>query len=212
MPEKPITILIADDHPVVRDGLRRILETEPDFQVVAEAGSGVEATRLTRQFKPDVLLLDIFMPEGSGFDVLRELHGSDTRFLILTAGGNRNELLEAVRLEAHGVLTKDAPVELLLKAIHKIAAGEYWIDRDLLAKAAHRSGAKFTDKFGLTDRELEIVSEICAGASNKDIAAKLGISELTVKRHLTNIFDKIGVSTRLELALFAIAHKVAPEA
>jgi DNA-binding NarL/FixJ family response regulator len=211
MPDQFITILIADDHPVVRDGLRRILETEPDFKVVAEAGNGIEATDLARQLKPDVLLLDIFMPEASGFDVLRQLQGTDTRFLILTAGGNRNELLEAVRLQAHGVLTKDAPVEVLLKAIRKIAAGEYWIDRELLAKAV-RPADQATPKFGLTGREMEIVNEICAGASNKDIANKLNISDLTVKRHLTNIFDKTGVSSRLELALFAIAHKLQVEA
>lgn len=209
MPEQTISILIADDHPVVRDGLRRILETEPDFKVVAEAGNGLEATRLAQKFNPDVMLLDIFMPEASGFDVLRQLQGSKTRFLILTAGGNRNELLQAVQLQAHGVLTKDAPVELLLKAIRKIAAGEYWIDRELLAKAVRP--AEPTPNFGLTDRELEIISEICAGASNKDIAAKLGISDLTVKRHLTNVFDKTGVSSRLELALFAIAHKLQGE-
>jgi two-component system nitrate/nitrite response regulator NarL len=205
MPDVMITIAIADDHPVVRDGLRRILETEPDFRVIGEAADGLEAIRIVRQLKPEVLLLDLFMPNASGFDVLRELEGTDTRFLILTAGNKRDDLLEAVRCQAHGILTKDAPVDALLKAIRCVAAGEYWIERDLLATAVQHQTSSI-ERLGLTDRELEIVSEIVGGSNNRDIGNKLGISELTVKRHLTNIFDKVGVSSRLELALFAISH------
>ncbi len=211
MSSRPITILIADDHPVVRDGLRRILETEPDLRVVGEAGTGVDTIRLVRQLAPRIVLLDILMPAGSGFDVLRELLGFDTRFLILTAGGSRDEWLQAIRLEAHGIITKDAPVELLLKAIRRVAAGEYWIERELLVKAAHRVATGPLTRFGLTQREMEIIGEVSAGASNKHIASRLAISELTVKRHLTNIYDKLGVSTRLELALFAISHNLKKE-
>lgn len=207
MPDEVITIAIADDHPVVRDGLRRILETEPDFKVIGEAADGIEAALLVRQLKPDVLLLDLFMPKASGFDVLRELEGTDTRFLILTAGNKRSDLLEAVRCQAHGILTKDAPVDALLKAIRCVAAGEYWIERDLLANAVQHQPPPF-ERLGLTDRELEIVAEIAAGLNNSDIGDKLGISELTVKRHLTNIFDKLGVASRLELALFAVSHNL----
>jgi two-component system nitrate/nitrite response regulator NarL len=207
MPDVMITIAIADDHPVVRDGLRRILETEPDFKVIGEAADGLEAIRIVRQLKPAILLLDLFMPNSSGFDVLRELEGTDTRFLILTAGNKRNDLVEAVRCQAHGILTKDAPVENLLKAIRCVAAGEYWIERDLLASALQHQPLPL-EQFGLTDRELEVVAEIAAGLNNRDIANKLGISELTVKRHLTNIFDKLGVVSRLELALFAVSHNL----
>jgi two-component system nitrate/nitrite response regulator NarL len=209
MPEKLITILIADDHPVVRDGLRRILEIEPDMKVVGEASDGLEAVRAVHELKPDVLLLDLFMPKASGFDVLRQLEGADTRFLILTAGNKRSDLLEAVRCQAHGILTKDAPVDALLKAIRCVAAGEYWIERDLLTNAVQQQ-APSLDRLGLTDRELEIVAEIAAGSNNKDIGNTLGISELTVKRHLTNIFDKLGLASRLELALFAISHNLQP--
>jgi two-component system, NarL family, nitrate/nitrite response regulator NarL len=207
MPDVMITIAIADDHPVVRDGLRRILETEQDFKVIGEAADGLEAIRIVRQLKPAILLLDLFMPNSSGFDVLRELEGTDTRFLILTAGNKRNDLVEAVRCQAHGILTKDAPVENLLKAIRCVAAGEYWIERDLLASALQHQPLPL-EQFGLTDRELEVVAEIAAGLNNRDIANKLGISELTVKRHLTNIFDKLGVVSRLELALFAVSHNL----
>jgi two-component system nitrate/nitrite response regulator NarL len=208
MPEEVITIAIAEDHPVVRDGLRRILETESDFKVIGEAADGIEATRLVRDLKPAVLLLDLFMPNASGFDVLRQCEGTDTRFLILTAGNKKSDLLEAVRCQAHGILTKDAPVDTLLKAIRCVAAGEYFIERDLLANAAQQQPPTL-ERFGLTSRELDVVAEVASGSNNRDIASKLGISELTVKRHLTNIFDKVGVCSRLELALFAVSHDLA---
>jgi len=209
MPDKVITIVIADDHPVVRDGLRRILEIELDLKVIGEASDGLEAIRAVHELKPDVLLLDLFMPKASGFDVLRQLEGAETRFLILTAGNKKSDLLEAVRCQAHGILTKDAPVDALLKAIRCVAGGEYWIERDLLTNAVQQQGPSL-DRLGLTDRELEIVAEIAAGSNNKDIGNNLGISELTVKRHLTNIFDKLGLASRLELALFAISHNLQP--
>jgi two-component system nitrate/nitrite response regulator NarL len=209
MPDKVITIVIADDHPVVRDGLRRILEIELDLKVIGEASDGLEAIRAVHELKPDVLLLDLFMPKASGFDVLRQLEGAETRFLILTAGNKKSDLLEAVRCQAHGILTKDAPVDALLKAIRCVAGGEYWIERDLLTNAVQQQGPSL-DRLGLTDRELDIVAEIAAGSNNKDIGNNLGISELTVKRHLTNIFDKLGLASRLELALFAISHNLQP--
>ncbi len=208
MPEEFITIGIADDHPVVRDGLLRILETEVDFKVVGVAADGFEAAELVRQHRPQVLLLDLFMPNRSGFEVLRDLQDTDTRFLILTAGTKRSDLLSAVRCNAHGILTKDAPLEVLLSAIRSVAKGEYWIDRDLLANALQQQAPTTLEELGLTDREREIVGEIASGLSNKGIANKLNISELTVKRHLTNIFAKLGVASRLELALFAISHSV----
>jgi DNA-binding NarL/FixJ family response regulator len=207
MPPPVITIAIVDDHTVVRDGLCRILQTEPGLKVVATAASGVEAAHIVRQVKPDIMLLDIYMANASGLDVLREFPEQHTRFLVLTAAVNRIDLLQAVRLHAHGIVTKDAPIETLIKAIHHVAAGEYWIPRDLLDSVAQQSGNRSTHEFGLTERELDIVDEIVAGASNKSIANKLSISELTVKRHLTNIYEKVGISSRLELATFFLSRK-----
>jgi DNA-binding NarL/FixJ family response regulator len=206
-----IGVLIADDHPVVRDGLRRILGMESDIAVVGEAHNGAETIDLIRQLKPDVVLLDLLMPKVSGLDAVRELESnSNTRILVLTAVTDRQHLLKAVRQGVHGIVSKDAPVELLLKSIRHVAAGEYWIDRELLAQAAHKAEWKNPAHFGLSQRELEIISAVVAAASNKELASKFCISELTVKRHLTNIYQKIGVSSRLELALFAISHDLAP--
>src|SRR6266571_2069351 len=195
-----IRIIIADDHTIFRDGLKRLLETEPTFQVVGQAGDGHEAVQLALQVKADVLLLDVAMPKVPGLETLREL----TRTLLLTASIERSEILQALQLGAWGVVLKESPPELLLKSIKAIHAGEYWVGRDSLstwARATQRD-------YGLTPRELEIVSEIRSGKSNKDIAHHFSISEDTVKRHLSNIFDKLGVSSRLELAMFATTHNL----
>ena len=209
----PIRVVIADDHPVVRDGLRRILELEADVVVVGEARNGADALDLIGRVNPDVLLLDLLMPKVSGLDVIRGLQrNSATRILVLTAMTDRQHLVDAVRLGVQGIISKDAPVEKLLKSIRQVAAGEYWIERDLLAQAVHNRREDPARHFGLSHRELEIISAVTSAASNKEVASKCSISELTVKRHLTNIYQKVGVSSRLELALFAISHDLSPRA
>jgi len=209
MSSGPIRVLIADDHPVVRDGLRRILHSERDIEIVGEASNGSEVVKLVRQLKPDVLLLDLLMPNVSGLEVIRQIRNNNaSRILVLTAVTDRKHLLEAVRLQAHGIVNKDAPVDTLLKSIRRIAAGEYWIGRELLAEAVRNTRGASAEKFGLSQRELEIVAVAATGASNKELADRLCISELTVKRHLTNIYEKVGVTSRLELALFAITHNL----
>jgi DNA-binding NarL/FixJ family response regulator len=209
---RPIGVVIADDHPVVRDGLRRILELEPDIRIIAEATSGAEAIAVAQRLRPDVLLLDLMMPGVSGLDALRGSQKQDvfgeTRILILTAVSDRRQLVEAVRMRVHGIISKDEPIEKLLKAVRAVAAGQYWIDRELLAEAVQSRQEARKNRFGLSPRELEIIATVASGASNKELADKLSISELTVKRHLTNIFQKVGVSSRLELALFAIANQI----
>jgi two-component system nitrate/nitrite response regulator NarL len=213
---QPIRIVIADDHPIFRDGLRRLLEAEPDLRVVGEACDGNEAVRLARQLRPDILLLDLAMPRQPGLEALREMSSGTTsnsvRVILLTAAAEKKQIVEALQLGARGVVLKDSATQLLLKSIHTVMSGEYWVGREsvsnlvqYLRTLVQSSGEEARQrKFGLTPRELEIVSAVVAGYSNKEIAEYFKISEDTVKHHLSNIFDKLGVSTRLELALFAV--------
>jgi len=214
---QPVRIVIADDHPIFRDGLRRLLEAEPDLKVLGEASDGAEAVKLARQLKPDILLLDLAMPRMPGLEALRDLStsppgSSPVRVILLTAAAEKNQIVEALQLGARGVVLKDSATQLLLKSIHTVMAGEYWVGRESVSNLVQylrtlmqsSSDEARKRKFGLTPRELEIVSAVVAGYSNKEIAEYFKISEDTVKHHLSNIFDKLGVSTRLELALFAV--------
>jgi DNA-binding NarL/FixJ family response regulator len=207
--------VIADDHPIFRDGLRRLLEAEPGLKVIGEASDGSDAVRLARQLKPDVMLLDLAMPRQPGLEALRDLSiggANGVKVILLTAAAEKHQIVEALQLGARGVVLKDSATQLLLKSIHTVMAGEYWVGREAVSnlvqylrmqmQASNEESRQ--KKFGLTPRELEIVSAVVAGYSNKEIAEYFKISEDTVKHHLSNIFDKLGVSTRLELALFAV--------
>jgi len=197
-----------------------MLQVDPLITVVGEACDGVEALEMARQMKPDILLLDLAMPNVAGMDALREmtLGGLTTRTIVLTGLIEKRQVLEALQLGARGVVLKDAAVEHLTECIRSVMQGQYWLDghpvqnlvqvlRDLAAQTA--PPPKRT--FGLTAREMEVVNLITEGCTNKDIAKQFGISEETVKRHLTNIFNKLGVGNRLELALFALNHNLAPD-
>jgi two-component system nitrate/nitrite response regulator NarL len=210
-----IRIVIADDHPIFRDGLRRLLEAEPGLKVIGEASDGSDAVKLARQLKPDIMLLDLAMPRQPGLEALRDLStggANGVKVILLTAAAEKHQIVEALQLGARGVVLKDSATQLLLKSIHTVMAGEYWVGREAVSnlvqylrmqmQASHEESRQ--KKFGLTPRELEIVSAVVAGYSNKEIAEYFKISEDTVKHHLSNIFDKLGVSTRLELALFAV--------
>ena len=204
---RSVRIGIADDHEIFRDGLKRLLESEPGFQVVAEGGDGDAAIRLVRDTRPDVLLLDVEMPRSGGLDALSAPEMQSTRVIMLTAAIEPSELLRAVRHGVRGVVMKEAATRHLIDGIHRVMEGKFLIDggvADDLAQAI-RDGRAARDKpFRLTSREREIVDAIARGESNRDVAARLNISLQTVKHHLTSIFDKTGTSTRLELALFAI--------
>jgi DNA-binding NarL/FixJ family response regulator len=216
----PISILIADDHEMFRDGLRRLLEAEPGLKVIGEARDGAEAVERACHLKPDILLLDVRMPNHPGFEALKDLASAgpnETRVILLTGEVvAKRQIVEALQLGARGVVLKGSPTEVLLKAIHTVVAGGYWVGREKVANLVQylrnliqSSGEEVRRrKYGLTPRELEIVSAVVAGYSNKEIAAHLKISQDTVKHHLSNIFDKTGVSTRVELALLAVNHNM----
>jgi DNA-binding NarL/FixJ family response regulator len=244
-------ILIADDHPVFRTGLRSVLESNNNFMIVGEASNGQEAVALARETVPDILLLDVNVPLMPALEVLQEVSSLDkgVRVILLAAEISKRDIVNALQLGAKGVLGKNSGASVLLKSIRCVMNNELWVTREIVAdlinslmrttfqareiEGAHRTPAlrermivplpdrkkeKASEhapvsprnagprKFGLTAREVEVVSAILDGQSNRDIAQTYGITECTVKHHLTRIFDKIGVYSRLELAVFALHH------
>jgi two-component system nitrate/nitrite response regulator NarL len=214
-----VRIVVADDHPIFREGLIKLLETRPNLRVIGAAGDGDEALPMVASLQPDVLLLDVAMPRMAALPALRGLQAlaMPTRVLLLTASIERPDIVAALHLGARGVVLKESASDYLLRSIQAVMAGQYWIGKRPLAsldttleEVASSFPAPARKLFGLTPRELDIIGVILAGMSNVGIAAKFSISEKTVKHHLTNIFDKLGVSNRLELALFALHHKLEP--
>ena len=212
-----VRVLIADDHPVVRVGVRNILAGESTIQVIGEAGDGEEALEQTTRLSPDILLLDIAMPRLSGFDVLRRVvaDAPSVKIIMLTGNISTQQVMEALKAGAQGVILKNSLTEHMTEALLSVKMGNYWIDGKRvvnLSTAMHQLSEKVAksghNTYGLTPREMEVVGCIVEGCSNKDIAKRFKLSEETVKRHLSNIFDKTGVSTRLELAMFAIAREL----
>ena len=213
-----IRILIADDHPVFRQGLISVFRSEKEFEIVGEAVDGKQALELIQKLHPDILLLDMIMPRLAGLDTLRELASAPApvRTIVLTASIEKEQIAQALQLGARGIVLKDAPTEILLASIRTVTNGQFWVGQEKVTDlveilrsylpAAEVKTAK--RNFGLTVRELDVVSAIVSGFTNREIAQKFSISEQTVKHHLRNIFDKVGVSNRLELALFAINHQL----
>lgn len=210
-------VLIADDHPIFRSGLRRLLEADGRYEVIGEADDGAVAVQLTERLKPDILLLDLAMPRVTGLKALQDLSRTDSpvKIILLTAAIESADIVTALQLGARGIVLKDTATDLLFKCLGCVLEGQYWVGREgvadlvqTLRKLMSPIGQQPKKTFGLTKRELDIVGTIVEGYANKEIARKFSISEDTVKHHLTNIFDKAGVSSRLELALFAVHHKL----
>lgn len=210
-----IKLLIADDHAIFRDGLRKLLDTEEAITIVGEASNGAECIKMLGKLKPDILLLDLHMPGKSGFAVLEEVNFDTilTRVIVLTAAKDDSDLVRAMHLGARGVVAKESAIELLVKSIHHVHAGEIWLDSHMTTgvinafSASSKSGAHNVKQL-LSDREMEIVQLVAQGFLNKEIGKEPFISENTVKNHMSKIFDKIGVSDRLELVLYAIHHRL----
>ena len=215
---KFVNVLIADDDPIVRHAVRSVLEAAGGFSVTAEAEDGKIAADLVSKVAPDILLLDLLMPHLPGLEALRAITtaNADVRTLLLCSAITNKQVLEALQLGARGVVLKNKVGELV-PAIQAVMAGRYWIQGHSISNVVQivqqlmettKKEALPTSRFKLTARELQIIALITQGCTNRDVAQSLSITEETVKRHLTNIFNKVGMSNRLELALFAIEHGI----
>jgi DNA-binding NarL/FixJ family response regulator len=192
-----ISLLIADDHPVVRNGLRGIFTGDADFDVLGEAASGKEAVTLTLARRPDVVLMDLRMPDGDGVSAIRALAAESpaTKVLVLTTYGDDGDVLAAIDAGATGYLLKDAPREELLRGVRAAARGESVLSPAVAATLLGRVRAPAPET-PLSPRELEVLKLIAGGATNKDAAKRLFISEATVKTHLIHVYAKLGVNDR----------------
>src|SRR5581483_9200100 len=215
----PIRVFIADAHPIVIEGLKGILNQQPGIEVVGEACDGMDAIDRIVEITPDVVLLDLKMPRVDGLTVLRSIQtrAPQSKVILFASSDNKEDFIEAMKLGCSGILQKDASVNMIEKSIHKVHQGEIWLDSNTTA-AVFRSFAEPSDfptttlangkppreRAQLSQREREIIILIAQGYKNKEIAEKMFITEQTVKNHLHNVFDKLGVSDRLELALYAI--------
>ena len=205
-------MVIADDHPIVLDGLEQLFRLEQGMTVVARCRDGEDTLRALRLHRPDVLVLDVRMPAGDGLSVLRTIEAGElpTRVVLLTAGVDDDQLLEAIRLGARGVVLKDMAPQLLVEAVRAVHAGGQWLEQGLggraLRRLLQRETGQRTAARALTPREQEIVSMIAAGLRNRAIADQLNISEGTVKIHLHNVYEKLQIDGRGELTVYAHQH------
>lgn len=215
---KDIHVLIADDHALFRETLKNVLDSEKGFLVVGEAGDGEETLKLVKLLQPDILLLDWKLPRLSGLDTLQSLStlGTRMRIILLTANIEQDQIPHAFHLGTRGLVMKESGVDVLFESMRCVMAGQYWIfgerckSLEQIMNKLPKSAPEIRQapKFTLTQQELRVVVAVASGITNKEIAQQLSISVHTVKHHITNIFDKLGVYNRLELTLFALHHKL----
>lgn len=216
-----VRILVADERPVSRFALRRLLETERDFRIVVEASDAVATARLARQFKPDILLVDLALTRRKELQTPGGLarYFSPTRIIIMVTAVERTQIIEAFRLRAHGLMLKTSAPRSWVTSIRSVMACDYCIEGQsvaVLLEAFHdvvmrENGAIPPQDYGLTRREMDIIAQIVTGRSNREAGQEFSIGERTVKHHLTSIFNKIGVSNRVQLALFAVNNRLLQE-
>lgn len=202
-------LLLADDHPLVLDGLARLFEVQKDFEIVAAVGNGREAFELATKARPDIAVLDINMPLGGGLEIAAQMYAQSlpTKVVLLTAVLEEHEVVEALRLGVKGIVLKESAPQLLLHAVREVLAGRQWLDRGIAGRTletllASKEGRQRAT-YELTPRELEIVRLVVRGMKNRDIGARLSIAEGTVKIHLNRVYQKLSVSNRVELTNFA---------
>jgi two-component system, NarL family, nitrate/nitrite response regulator NarL len=204
-----IRVVLVDDHPIVLQGLQQLFERQPDFTVVAACPGAEAALQAVRVHRPDVLILDLRMPGKSGLDLLRALNDEklDCYSVLLTATIRDEEVVEATKLGVTGLVLKESSPETLLKCVRRVNRGERWIDQETITRAFQsvvgREEAEREVSKTLTPREIEIVKMMAEGLRNRAIGDRLGISEGTVKVHLHNVYEKLGLDGRLELVLYA---------
>jgi DNA-binding NarL/FixJ family response regulator len=211
----PITLILADDHPIVLEGLIQLFRLESDCEVVARCTSGEETLAAVRRHRPDILVLDVRMPGKDGLAVLRELAGDGlpTRVVLLTAALDEEGVVEALRLGAWGLVLKEMAPETLVQCVRAVGTGERWLDNRSVVRALEKVAQREADAGRVaalvTPRELEIVRMVATGLRNKEIAARLSISEGTVKLHLHHIYEKLQLDGRLALLVYAREHGLA---
>jgi len=214
--KKTINVLIADDHSLIRQGLKQILELEEDITVVAQASDGNEAVMMAKLYKPDVILMDINMPGKNGLQAIKEIKQeiAESRIIVLTIHEDREYLFKTLHMGAEGYVLKDAEPSVLIDAIRNVYAGQSYIQPNMtkeLVKEFNRVTLYEKEKQAdnnLTLRETEVLELIAEGLINKEIAKKLYISEKTVKNHVSNIFKKLNVSDRTQAAIYAFKHNI----
>lgn len=212
-----VRIVLADRQEIFRDALKRLLESEPGLAVVGGAGTAAQALQLVMDLDPDVLLLDLTLPGGS-LEILKTLASIPhrVRTIGLTSSVDKDVVITALQYGARGVILKESRTALLFESLRCVVADEYFVRRGDVGHVVERmrlltaqSGPdENAHRFKLTRRQIDIVAAVAAGESNKDIADRLALSEDTVKHHVSNVFDKLGVFSRVELAVFAINHKL----
>ena len=209
------TLVLADDHPIILEGLEQLFRRHKDFQVLATCNTGDDAIQAVREHRPDVIVLDVKMPGGDGLSVLKRIHEEKlpTRVILLTASMQEDEVLQAMEAGVWGLVLKESAAVSLVDSVRKVTRGERALDQGLIVRALDRaverqSGLRQTAGV-LSRRELEIVKMVAAGMRNKEIANKLFIGEGTVKTHLHAIYKKLGVHGRVELTLYAREHGIA---